>query len=72
MVALAAEADVSRRLVYDHFPDLGTLYDAFFDNRVAGYLARIDDAVARATPDPGARFLAAFPASSRSPPRTSR
>lgn len=60
MVALAAEAGVSRRLVYDHFPDLGTLYNAFFDDRVAGYLARIDDAVARAAPGEGAAFAAAF------------
>lgn len=46
MVACAAEADVSRRLVYDHFPDLGALYDAFFEDRFSTYLAALDEAIA--------------------------
>ncbi|MGE5211731.1 MAG: TetR/AcrR family transcriptional regulator, partial [Acidobacteriota bacterium] len=59
MVALAAEAGVSRRLVYDHFPDLASLYSAFFDDRAERYLdaiaAAVDDADASASP-----FAAAF------------
>lgn len=42
MVALAKEAGASRRLVYDHFADLGSLYDAFFDECASHYLAAID------------------------------
>ena len=42
MVSLAAEAGVSRRHVYDHFPDLAALYEAFFDDRSARYLASVD------------------------------
>ena len=44
MSAVAAEAGASRRLVYDHFADLPTLYEAFFDDRVARYGAAIDAA----------------------------
>jgi AcrR family transcriptional regulator len=43
MVALAKEAHASRRLVYDHFGDLGSLYEAFFEDRLSQYLAAIDD-----------------------------
>ncbi len=39
MVALAAEAGVSRRLIYDHFDSLSALYTAFFADRMASYLA---------------------------------
>lgn len=46
MSAVAAEAGASRRLVYDHFADLGTLYEAFFTDRVARYAAAIDAASA--------------------------
>lgn len=59
MVALADEASVSRRLVYDHFPDLASLYDAFFDDQVAASLVAIDAAVANAE-DAEAAFEAAF------------
>lgn len=45
MVAVAAEAGVSRRLIYDHFTDLGTLYEAFFSDRGERYLAAIDRAL---------------------------
>ena len=59
MVAVATEAGVSRRLVYDHFTDLPTLYAAFFDDRAERYLARIRESVDTAT-DPAAAFAAAF------------
>lgn len=59
MVAVAAEAGVSRRLVYDHFADLESLYTAFFDDRSARYLAVISDAV-DAADDTASAFAAAF------------
>jgi AcrR family transcriptional regulator len=62
MVALAAEAGVSRRLVYDHFPDLGALYDAFFDDRASRYLGAVDTALAAGGGDPVAGFAGAFAA----------
>lgn len=46
MTAVASEAGASRRLVYDHFADLGSLYEAFFVERVARYAAAIDRASA--------------------------
>jgi AcrR family transcriptional regulator len=60
MVAVAAEAGVSRRLVYDHFPDLPALYDAFFTDRTARYLDGIDAAVSTAGGDRRAAFASAF------------
>jgi AcrR family transcriptional regulator len=60
MVAVAAEAGVSRRLVYDHFPDLPALYDAFFDDRVSRYLASIDQAIAAGNGDRNASFAGVF------------
>lgn len=42
--AVAAEAGASRRLVYDHFADLGELDAAFFEDRVARYATAIDRA----------------------------
>jgi AcrR family transcriptional regulator len=42
MVAVANEANVSRRLVYDHFEDLGSFYEAFFEDRAALLLEAID------------------------------
>lgn len=60
MVALAAEAGVSRRLVYDHFPDVATLYDAFFDDRASRYLTAIDQALADADGEPGSALAGAF------------
>ena len=59
MVAVAAEAGVSRRLVYDHFADLASLYAAFFDDRAARYLAAINEAV-DAAGDTASAFPAAF------------
>ena len=38
MVAVAAEAAVSRRLLYNHFPDLATLVRAYVVDRLAGYV----------------------------------
>jgi AcrR family transcriptional regulator len=60
MVALAAEAGVSRRLVYDHFPDLAALYGAFFEDRASRYLASIDRAITDGHGDPVASFTGAF------------
>lgn len=60
MVALAAEAGVSRRLVYDHFPDLASLFDAFFDDRTSRYLGMVDAARASGGDDPVAVFSGAF------------
>jgi AcrR family transcriptional regulator len=60
MVAVAAEASVSRRLVYNHFPDLAALYEAFFDDRASLYLAIIDRAVAEANGDARGAFDGAF------------
>jgi AcrR family transcriptional regulator len=45
MVAVAAEAGVSRRLVYDHFADLTSLFEAFFEDRANRYLVAIDRAI---------------------------
>jgi AcrR family transcriptional regulator len=44
MAALADEAQVSRRLVYNHFPNLSTLYEDFFIDRASRYLAAIAEA----------------------------
>lgn len=59
MVAVAAEAGASRRLVYDHFPDLAALYTAFFEDRASRHLALIGAAVDTAE-DASAAFAAAF------------
>jgi AcrR family transcriptional regulator len=60
MVALASEAGVSRRLVYDHFPDAASLYEAFFDDRSSRYLASVDRAFADGDGDLAASFEGAF------------
>jgi AcrR family transcriptional regulator len=60
MVALAEEAGVSRRLVYNHFPDLGSLCEAYFDDRTRRYLDGIDDAVVAGGTDRLAAFTGAF------------
>ncbi len=41
MASLADEAHVSRRLVYNHFPNLATLYEEFFVDRASRYLEDI-------------------------------
>ncbi len=41
MVAVATEANASRRLVYDHFEDLGSFYEAFFEDRASHFLDAI-------------------------------
>lgn len=51
MVALAAEAGVSRRLIYDHFDSLSALYTAFFADRMASYLAASEARLAAVRPD---------------------
>jgi len=60
MVALAAEAGVSRRLVYDHFADATELYHAVFDERAAAYRASIDEAFLTGRGDPLDSVTAVF------------
>ena len=60
MVAVAAEAGASRRLVYDHFRDLPTLYEAFFDDRASRYLASSEKMAAEAGGDPAALITGTF------------
>jgi AcrR family transcriptional regulator len=60
MVALAEEAGISRRLVYNHFPDLHRLYEAYFDDRTRRYLEGIDDAVVAGGTDRRTAFTGAF------------
>lgn len=60
MVGVAEEAGVSRRLVYNHFPDLASLYEGYFDDRVGRYIEAIDDAVVQAGDDTTAAFTGAF------------
>lgn len=43
MVAVAKEAGVSRQLVYDHFPDLPTLFEAAFAEQARLYTRGLDD-----------------------------
>lgn len=59
MSAVAREAGVSRRLVYDHFADQATLYDAFLEDRVQHYTSVFDTTIA-ASPDPVERAIAMF------------
>ena len=46
MVAVAKEAGVSRQLVYDHFPDLPTLFQAAFAEQARQYARGLDDVLA--------------------------
>ena len=46
MVAVAKEAGVSRQLVYDHFPDLPTLFRAVFAEQARLYELGLDDVFA--------------------------
>jgi AcrR family transcriptional regulator len=43
MVAVAKEAGVSRQLVYDHFPDLPTLFLGVFSEQARRYERGLDD-----------------------------
>jgi AcrR family transcriptional regulator len=58
MVAVAAEAGVSRRLVYDHFEDLSALFEAFFEERLVEFLAAVDHSAGGPAADPADRLLA--------------
>jgi len=60
MVAVAEEAGVSRRLVYDHFADVSSLYEAFFADRTARYFDMIDIVFADAGDDVQGAFLGVF------------
>jgi AcrR family transcriptional regulator len=42
MIEVAEEAGVSRALLYKHFPDLGSLVQAYFEDRSARYFEIID------------------------------
>jgi AcrR family transcriptional regulator len=46
MVAVAKEAGISRQLVYDHFPDLPTLFEAAFAEQARQYVRGLDDVFA--------------------------
>ncbi len=46
MVAVAREAGVSRQLVYDHFPDLPSLFEAAFAEQADQYARGLDDVFA--------------------------
>lgn len=46
MVAVAKEAGVSRQLVYDHFPDLPTLFEAVFAEQARRYERGLDEVLA--------------------------
>jgi AcrR family transcriptional regulator len=46
MVAVAKEAGVCRRLVYDHFPDLPTLFEAAFAQQARLYVGGLDEVFA--------------------------
>lgn len=71
MVALATEAGVSRRLVYDHFADLPSLYEAFFDDRAGRYIAAIGATVEEAD-DTASAFAGAFRQLLEMPPEDQR
>lgn len=68
MAGAAAEAGVSRQLVYDHFGDLDTLYAAFVEDRLARYRATLPD-ISTMAPDEAAsetfRHLLTIPATDR-------
>jgi AcrR family transcriptional regulator len=51
MVAVAKEAGVSRQLVYDHFPDLPTLFQAAFAEQARQYERGLDAVFALGTRD---------------------
>lgn len=51
MVAVAKEAGVSRQLVYDHFPDLPTLFGAAFAEQARQYALGLDDVLALGASD---------------------
>jgi AcrR family transcriptional regulator len=54
MVAVAKEAGVSRQLVYDHFPDLPTLFEAVFAEQTRQYARGLDDVFALGARDAAA------------------
>ncbi len=56
MAGTATEAGVSRRLVYDHFGDLATLYEAFVEDRLARYRVGTPD-ISQLRPDVAAAAM---------------
>ncbi len=51
MVAVAKEAGVSRQLVYDHFPDLPTLFEAAFAEQARQYALGLNEVSALGADD---------------------
>ena len=49
MVAVTAEAGVSRRLLYNHFPDLPTLVRAYVTDRLSAYVVESEPLFAAGT-----------------------
>jgi AcrR family transcriptional regulator len=58
MDAVAAEAGVSRRLVYDHFEDLSALFEEFFEERLVDFLAAVDRNAGSSAAEPSDTLLA--------------
>lgn len=68
MSGVAAEAGVSRQLVYDHFSDLDSLYLAFVEDRLARYRADVPDISALGAEDAAGvmfRHLLTIPSADR-------
>jgi AcrR family transcriptional regulator len=57
MAGLAAEARVSRQLVYTHFADLDALYAAFVEDRLARYRAAAPDVASLSRDDAAAALF---------------
>lgn len=60
MVAVAAEAKVSRPLMYQHFADVETLYDALFRHLSQRYAGAIDVIHETGSGVPGAALIGSF------------
>ena len=60
MVAVAAEAQVSRPLMNQHFADVESLYDALFRHLSERYATAIDEIHARGDGVPGSALIGAF------------
>ena len=68
MVAVASEAAVSRRLVYDHFGDLESLIVSFVEDRLVRYRSALPDLTTGSTDDAAVaafRHLLTIPATDR-------
>ena len=72
MVAVAKEAGVSSQLVYDHFPDLPTLFQAAFAEQARQYARGLDDVFALGASDAAIDGEAALRTRARLEPDTRR